>query len=68
MHGATIKIMLCDSFDGNVCVCVCVQLKKWPTDCIRRNVRFLLITTVYQLLRLFESKHDRRVLVGNTFK
>jgi hypothetical protein len=51
-----------------VCVCVCVHLRKWPTDCIRRNVRFLFITTVYQLLRLFGSTHDGRVLVGNTFK
>jgi hypothetical protein len=56
--------MFYDRFDGDMCV----HLKKWPTDCIRQNVRLLFITTVYQLLRLFGSKHGRRVLVGNTYK
>jgi hypothetical protein len=45
-----------------------VHLKKWPADCISRDVRFLFIATVYQLLRLFGSKHGRQVLVGNTFQ
>ena len=40
--------------------------KKWPTDCIRRNVRFLFITTL-STAALFDSKYDRRAVVENTF-